>query len=223
MAVCPISTANEVTGVVMLLMFDVSENEKSEWQRLLTLASGLFSLRLTINSLHAGESEADIETADARVVGEAINKLNNHLSAIVGNAGLAETRSDLSGEVRNHFKSIILEAEQASGFLKSSLGRYSAEVTSAQPQVFRETINDIIEGVLSKTRISDNLYMLGGRAREMSHTLSEVNDVEFDSESIRSLFDEAINRYGRSGLIPTSTSARKTKKRCRRANNSYRA
>lgn len=195
-AACPVVATDGVVGAALMFMFDVSEEEKSEWQRLLTLAAGLFSLRLSINALHAQQPESTVEVAEARVIGEAINKVNNHLSAIVGNAGLAEERTDISGEVRNHFKSIVSEAERASEFLKRSLGKFSADVdTTPAAAPAPETINDVIETVLSRNRISDNLYMIGGHAHEIRRVLSGVDGVEFTNDTVRNLFEEAMTRF----------------------------
>jgi len=195
-AACPILMANAVVGVALVFMFDVSEDEKSEWQRLLTLATGLFSLRLSINALHAERVPAPPEIPEQQVIGEAINRLNNHLSAIVGNAGLAEARSDLSGEVRRHFKSIVDEAERASQYLKRSLGGFTPDVEAAtSPPAEPDNLNDVIEAVLSRSRISDNLYMIAGHAREVRRILAGVDQVEFSSDTIRSLFEEAMNRF----------------------------
>ncbi|UCE23217.1 MAG: response regulator [Candidatus Zixiibacteriota bacterium] len=196
MAACPISRVDEVTGVLLLFMFDVNDSEKSEWHRLLTLATGLFTLRLTINDLYVVRPRDTVDSADGRVVGEAINELNNHLSAIVGSAGLAEARSDLSGEVRNHFKSIIIEAEQAAGYLKRSLGKYSAAPGESRPETVRtRTLNDAIESVLARSRISEDLYMIGGRAREINRSLSDVDQIEFSNDILQNLFEEALSRF----------------------------
>lgn len=196
MATCPISGIDDIQGVVLIFMFDLTENEQAEWQRLLTLASGLISLRLTINGLYDGRTAPEMATVDEQVIGESINKLNNYLSTIVGNAGLAQRRDDLSGEVRNHFKSIINEAEQAAAFLKSTLGKHSTDLPSEQPETIRRnTLNDMVETVLSGSRISDNLYMVGGRAREISLALDDIDQTEFSSETVKNLFEEAINRF----------------------------
>ncbi len=196
MAACPIVRVDEIAGVAVFFMFDVSENEKNEWPRLLTLAAGLFSLRLTINDLYEKRTQATgSQTAAPEILGETINKLNNHLAAIVGNAGLAEVRGDLSGELRKHFRSIVDEAERAADLLKTSLGQPSTE--SAQPAVTDRTyqLNDIVDSVLGGSRISDNLHMLAGRPREVSRKFEDVGQITLNSGALRSLFEEAISRF----------------------------
>lgn len=196
MAACPISGIDDILGVVLIFMFDLTENEQVEWQRLLTLAAGLISLRLTINELHAAQPVLQAPEFDEQRVGESMNRLNNYLSAIVGNAGLAQTREDLSGEVRNHFKSIIREAEQASLFMKNAFGGYLGDTAPAPTELPpSDTVNDIVQNVLMRNRISDNLYMIGGRAREISLTLSDIDQTEFPRETIQGLFEEAMNRF----------------------------
>ncbi|MEW6412262.1 MAG: response regulator [Candidatus Zixiibacteriota bacterium] len=198
MAACPIVKVDEIEGVALFFMFDVSENEKNEWPRLLTLASGLFSLRLTITDLY--EKRLQPETADAVPagnLGEIVNQLNNHLAAIVGNAGLAEVRQDLTGELRQQFRGIIDEAERAADLLRSALGENNAEISPAeaveQPATYQ--LNDIVDSVLTGHRISDNLHMLAGRPREIKRQLGSVQQVAFGSDALRSLFEEAISRF----------------------------
>ncbi|UCD64048.1 MAG: response regulator [Candidatus Zixiibacteriota bacterium] len=193
---CPITSGEDVAGVVLIFMYDISESERAEWSRLLTLAAALYSVRLTTDHLHETRAVGIVPSEAPQAVGEAVNRLNNHLSAIIGNAGLAEMRTDLSGEIRNHFRSIVSEAEHAARFLRDSLGHIHAEPGSDEVEIDRrDTLNDVVEGVLSRSRISDNLYMVGGGPREISRKLSDIPPVAFAGETVRSLFEEAVNRF----------------------------
>jgi len=43
----PITEVEHILGVAVIVLFDISENEKEQWHRLLTLTAGLYSIRLT--------------------------------------------------------------------------------------------------------------------------------------------------------------------------------
>ena len=45
-SVCPVVSPRGIYGVVFVALYDVDEKERGEWERLLILASGLYSLRL---------------------------------------------------------------------------------------------------------------------------------------------------------------------------------
>ncbi|MFQ5452765.1 MAG: response regulator [Candidatus Zixiibacteriota bacterium] len=195
-AACPIHRTESIIAVVVLFMFNISESEKTEWQKLLTLATGLYSIRLTINRLFENQRSLKLESSKTGMFGNAVNKLNNYLSAIIGNAELASMRTDLSGEVTNHFRSIINEAEHASSHLKEFLGKYSGfqDGITVKKQKMND-INYIIESVLKNSHISENIYMVGGRPREINRNFNMNDDIEFSTESIRNLFEDAINRF----------------------------
>ncbi|MCK4574073.1 MAG: response regulator, partial [candidate division Zixibacteria bacterium] len=195
LAACPVGTADGIEGVVLFFLFDVDESEKGEWQRLLTLAAGLYSVRLTIAQLH--QTTPVVPAAvDTEFWGEAINRLNNHLSAIIGNAELASIASDLSGETVNHFKSIIAEAEQAARFGRKLMDQAASknfpDTGNTNPP---RDLNSVIGSVLDKSHISDALHMVGGRPREIVIDTTESIGVDLEEGVVRSLFEEAIDRF----------------------------
>ena len=86
---CPVPSLDEILGVVVFFMYDISEHEKGEWQRLLTLAAGLYSVNNMITRLSKKQHQVVLKGNIPDTLGESVNRLNNHLSAIIGNAELA--------------------------------------------------------------------------------------------------------------------------------------
>ncbi len=196
LAVCPIYNLHGLIGASCFCMFTVSEDEKGEWQKLLTLASGLYSIRLTINQLKEQSSEvlSDTDTVSLQL-GRTVNRLNNHLAAIIGNAELIAVREDLSGDIKNYFQAIINESEQAAQFLRDSIGKF-ADLSSADAQPLAvPTVNDLIQVSLRKLFISDNVYQLGGSPRELNLLLKESGSIELADEKFRLLFESVVNRF----------------------------
>jgi putative methionine-R-sulfoxide reductase with GAF domain len=76
MAVCPIFGLDSSNySLALIFMYDISEEEKGEWQRLLTLAAGLYSIRLTIENLKSQTIEAEQHKQVENVPsGQLINK-----------------------------------------------------------------------------------------------------------------------------------------------------
>ncbi|HKK20637.1 MAG TPA: response regulator, partial [candidate division Zixibacteria bacterium] len=198
LVVSPVSVLENVVGVLLLGLFNISESDKTEWQRLLVLAGGLYSVRLTIGKLSqtpqpppAIESPEEVDR-----VGRTLNQLNNHLSAIIGNAELAAVRGDLSGDVTVHFKSIIQEAEAAANFLRGRLGTLASPETGRADRESGSAVSDVIAATLDRNRISDSLFMVSGRPREINRSLNATESIEFRSEAIAELFENALDRFG---------------------------
>ncbi len=191
----PVSSLDSVVGAILICLFNVSEADRGEWQRLLLLAGGLYSLRLTIGELSRKPQAAEI-SEEADRVGQTLNQLNNHLSAIIGNAELAAVRGDLSGDVTAHFRSIIREAEAAANFLRGRTGSLSLPPSDKSAADGVTNISQVILDTLNRNRISENLFMVGGRPREINRSLDSAEQVEFSSEAIAELFESALDRFG---------------------------
>ncbi len=195
LAICPIFNLHGLVGATMFCMFAVSEEERGEWQKLLTLASGLYSIRLTINQLkeqsHVVTSEDD---SFSNQLGRTVNRLNNHLSAIIGNAELIANREDITGDVKNYFQAIINESDQAAQFLRDSIGKFSInEIENDHLQ--KNTVNDHINSLLKKSFISEGFYQLGGSPQELNLALGDSAPIELSDDNFKSLFEAVINRF----------------------------
>ncbi|MBU8933770.1 MAG: response regulator [candidate division Zixibacteria bacterium] len=193
-AACPVHCVEQVVGVVMLFVFDMTESERGEWERLLTLAMSLYSMRLTVGELHrvgrtleGGESGLQI--------GAATNRFNNHLSAIIGNAELAISRPELGGEVAEHLRSIIIEAELAAGYMKDTFG---AESAADEAAILDEapTLDVLIRSFLKPHHISGKLHMIGDRPRELSLELKSETVIDAIDQRVQDLVLGALDRFG---------------------------
>lgn len=203
MAVCPINGSDQPGGAAVFLLFDSTDAEAAEYSRLLTLAHGLFTVRQFVEGQMRATEPPIAEADKALQSGRAINELNNRLAAILGCAELTAKRTDISSEVRDQIDAIIVQAEQAADFLKdqtvainNSQPAQSTEET-IEPKVSGSTINEILSRSLNNNRISDNLYLIDGRTREIDLKLEMVPRIELPSESLTEFAHELLDKFSR--------------------------
>ncbi len=184
MVVTPVMVMDQVKSVTAVFMPDSGGEQQSEWERLITLAAGLFGFRQTIAELHRNLQPVHGGSTEKTTLGGFINQLNNHLSAIIGNAELARSRPELSGEVNRHLQTIIDEAARAEEYVRRAP---VSESQGALPEPLSSDVNEAIESVLKPKRISDNLFMVGEHAREVDLKLRPVGPVAADERYLRRL------------------------------------
>ncbi|MFZ5980141.1 MAG: GAF domain-containing protein, partial [Candidatus Zixiibacteriota bacterium] len=156
---CPVQRLDTVIGVAVVMIYDMNESEKGEWERLLTLAAGLYSLRLTMLGLQQDQLRRELSDYESGRLGILVNQLNNHLSAVLGNAELLSRREDISGATKQQLQGIMAEAEKAARLVKKSLAevpRHQLEEIKGTPEE-PDRLNDIVEKTLAKFHISGNL------------------------------------------------------------------
>ena len=202
MATCPIIEAGDPVAVVKVFLFDIRESEKGEWERLITLAVGLFSTRLTVHRLlHPRESSAVPETARPDRFDEVVLNLNNHMSAIIGSAELVATENQLSEETHRRLAGIITEAELAAGLLKQTPGEQepSEQKSGESPDIGQQktaiNINEVLKKVLNRSHISENLHMIGGRPREINLSLTPVAGMVAGDDTVRRLAEAVLGHF----------------------------
>jgi len=197
MATCPIMDVTEVVAVIAIFLFDIPESERGEWERLITLAVGLYSTRLTVRKLlHRGRETAESGIFLPHNLDEVINRMNNHLSAVIGSAELVSTTGGVPEGTRAHFDNIIAEAERAANFLRDSLGQMKPGANlQISNRVETGSVNDVLDAILKSSHVSENVYMIGGRPREINVSLTPVENVELANDAIHSLAEEALNRF----------------------------
>jgi len=192
LAFCPIVCMERVLAVAGVIIFDLEEGERGEWERLLTLAAGLYSLRLTMMQLHIQSASA--ESMDS---GPAVNELNNHLSSFIGTAELAARSPEISVDVREQLREIVTEAESAAAYVRKSLAGLSAyRSKGAAPASPSNDLNEIIKAVMTDTHVSGDLYMAGGRPHEINLALQPIIELDLPGDEIKRLFEGVINRFG---------------------------
>jgi len=191
----PLYSLDRVVGIATVFFREVDESETSEWDRLLTLAFGLYSFRLTIDDLKQSLAPVEPGELDGNVMASVINRMNNHLSAIVGNAELGFNRPELGGDARRHFESIIVEAEQASNYFRDSFSRLGTSQSETESGVEGgRHLNDFLTEILHPARISGNLYMIGGSPREVELELHPVIAIDITAESLQPLVMGALDQ-----------------------------
>ena len=196
-ACCPILTGSVVAGVMMVLIYALDESERGEWERLLTLAAGLYSLRLTMEESQTGGTVPLIEGVESRSLGSVANELNNHFSAIIGTAELVACRSEVSGEISAQLKQIVDETERAAGILKETV--LSGEVTERGDRgveaAHADGLGSLARSVLATRHISGELYMADRRPREIRLKPETDEAVGFSNEKMCSLLESVLDRF----------------------------
>jgi len=194
MAICPIAGGSGARGVLLVLLYEINDSQATEWERLLTLAVGLYTVRSAIDGLSRGTGAIDVDSGERQALAQTVNELNNRLSAVIGNAELARDRQDVSGDVRNHVQSIIREAEMAAGFVREKLGGIISGSFS-QKRSDKRGLDEISREALRQYRISGDLYLLEGRTFEIDFNLAATGTVGLESSVGQQLIGEAVAAF----------------------------
>ncbi len=193
-AYCPIFSADEMAGVVGVFILDMLEQERIEWERLLTLAFGLYSLRLTMHALAAGGATGERAISSGQA--ELLNSFNNHLSAVIGRAEMLAAGPGLSGLQKEQLKGIVAEAEAAVQAIKQNLPAVVEQpVSAASPENRANAVNRVVEDILLESHISGNLFLAAGKPREINERLQPHEEIVFAGEQIRGLFEAVLHRF----------------------------
>jgi CheY-like chemotaxis protein len=193
--VIPLLSLDQVNGVVAIFIDDISEVDRGEWERLLMLAAGLYSFRQTIAHLHKSLAPVQVSDHDD-ALGSVVNEINNQVSAIIGNAQLAAARPGLDGDTVRHIEAIIDEAQHIADYARGAFSGAGTNVPSKIKQD-QSNLNDCLRRLLDQSRISGNLFMLGGKPREVESRFRMVSDSPVSSAAINRLAESAINQFAR--------------------------
>jgi CheY-like chemotaxis protein len=190
--VSPLTSADKVAGVVGVFFGVLSESERREWERLIMLACGLFSMRMNLAAINQRRFEELPEENFYQVV----NAINNNLAAVMGNAEILMTRGGLDNEVRAQLQSILNEADIASSQLKGLTDRKNkhTEIAAGIPAADLG-LNEAAGQILKRSHVSENLYMIAGRAREIEFKAGELGSLEFSGPQMQEFFSAAINKF----------------------------
>jgi CheY-like chemotaxis protein len=193
LAYCPVRVSGDLAGMLMIGVADLGESERGEWQRLITLAAGLYSLRLTMLELALREIPEAPASVSGTPTGPAANQLNNHLSAIVGTAELLAREAGPGTRMEKLLKQVVESAESAADLVRS--GSLTAPTAPGPENQHREDLNQVIRTVLSHNHVSGNLFMVGQRAREIRLRLGDIGPVRLSSRQMEELFQSVLNRF----------------------------
>ncbi len=190
--VAPLVAADRVAGVVAFIFPPMSENERKEWERLVTLACGLYSMRMTLGMMNQKQTEFVPDEG----INQIVNAVNNNLAAVVGNAEILMTRNGLDNEIRAHLQSIMNEAEIASSQIRNLSGpkEIKSEIKEEKPPA-ELSLNEVAQQILRRSHVSEDLYMVAGRAREIELKLGDIGKLELPSMHMQELFTGAINKF----------------------------
>jgi len=193
LAYSPVTAGQENPAVVMVGMYGLAEGERGEWERLITLAAGLYTLRQTLAGLADSAGRSAAARTAFRIPADLLNQLNNHLSAVIGTAELAEQNDTAPENVRRQLRLIMERAEQAADLAKRSLTATESAPTTVSGG--DEPLNQVIESELARHHVSGDLYMAGQRPREIRSRLNPAGPIDFSSEMMRELFRSVLNRF----------------------------
>jgi len=194
MALCPVADLDKALGVVVILIFDLDESQRSEWERLLMLVTSLYSLRQGMVQLRTQIVQGEGAAAD--VSGTLANDLNNHLSAVIGNAELASRRTDIPEQVRRQLREIISEAEKGALSLKDRPSGLDGEQPKSESELSAVSLDSTIKSVLDNCHISGNLFMSGERPREIDYCLEATKAPDIPVEALTRLITDVLDRIG---------------------------
>ncbi len=193
LAYCPLVRGRTVTAVILVAIYALEAAERGEWERLLTLAAGLCSLRLAMSRVSHEAPESPGSPAGLKTAAGFVNELNNHLSGVIGIAELSAKRNDIQPDLRVHLGRIIDKAQQAANLARRSLQTDHREAKQVLPRADR--LNQVVEAELESQHVSGDLYMAGQRPREVKLNLGQTGLIAFSGESIRELFQSVLNRF----------------------------
>jgi len=192
MLVAPLSAADRVASVVAFMFPAMFENERREWERLIILACGLYSMKMTLGTL--GQKQTEF-IPDERI-NQIVNAVNNNLAAVIGNAEILMTKNGLDNELRAQLQSIMNEAEIASSQIKNLSGPKDTELVVKEERPPADlNFNEIAQQILRRSHVSENLYMVAGRAREIEFKLGDIGRLELPGTQMQELFSGAINKF----------------------------
>ncbi len=125
-----------------------------------------------------------------------INAVNNNLAAVVGNAEILMTKNGLDNEIRAQLQSIMNEAEIASAQIKNISDLNNKDYAPKKElQQADFSLNDIARQIVQRSHVSENLYMVAGRAREIELKLGDIGELELPGAQMQELFNGAINKF----------------------------
>jgi CheY-like chemotaxis protein len=186
-AVCPLAATALVPALTLVIIHDISENESSEWERLLSLAVALY--RLSQSMVTMGRQKSGVG-----ITAPTLNDVNNHLTAVIGHAELLMANPALPQTHRIALEGIISEAQSAAKSVRQSGATTPKHSASAFGTHSDSSLNGALNGLLKSTRISEGLYMVSGRPREIELYLGPDAGLSILGDSARTIAAELIER-----------------------------
>ncbi len=173
------------SGTLLVIAHLEPDSTATENEQMAALAvSGVLLAVTTRQAIGVAGSSPESVVQD----GSLFNELSNHLFAILGSAQLAESKIDETSEVAPHLRRIVSSSEAA-----TSLTRRIAQPEPGDVETDR-TINDALSQVLNSRRISDSLYMAGGRPREIDFRPGDIRTARLADPHSAQLLETMLNK-----------------------------
>ncbi len=193
MATCPLGGALENSGAALILIYDMDDSQRGEWEQMLTLAVSLYSLRLMLNR---NLSDSEPLSGSGYVGPDLINDMNNHLAAIIGSAELIAQHDQLTPNVSSQIVNIIDEAEAAAIKLRNNRSNENDDIDISLLPVIETAMHEVIGSVLERLHISGLLHMIAGRPREITVEIDPDAVCDLSSDQLEELIGSALDRFG---------------------------
>jgi CheY-like chemotaxis protein len=186
LSICPLAEQGRVSALTMIIIHDLSENEAGEWERLLSLAVALYRLSQSMVLMSR-------QKAGASVPAPVLNDLNNHLTAVIGHAELLIANPVTPQSHRVALAGIVRDAQAAADSVRlSGASANQPFPTAGMPS--EASLNEALNLLLKSARISEGLYMVGGRPREIELFLGPDAGLAMVGESARTIATELVER-----------------------------
>ncbi|MCD6250498.1 MAG: GAF domain-containing protein [candidate division Zixibacteria bacterium] len=192
LAYCPVSSSDRGLTIILAALYGLSDSDRGEWERLIILAAGLYGLRRTLIEITQAAAQQSSTTPKFKTPAGLLNQLNNHLSAVIGLAELAERNEGVTETTRHQLQQILQRADQAANLARQSLVPSVPDSGSDDS----DQLHKMIETELNSLHVSGDLYMIGQRPREVRLRLAPVGPLNFASKTLRELFQSVLNRFG---------------------------
>jgi len=192
LAYCPMPLSDRGLTIIVVALYGMSDSDRGEWERLITLAAGLYGLRRTLIEITQAAAQQSSDQPGFKTPAGLLNQLNNHLSAVIGLAELAERNEGVTETTRRQLRQILQRADQAADLARQSL-MPSAPETAPEDG---DRLHRLIETELKSLHVSGDLYMIGQRPREVRLRLAPVGPLDFTSKTLCELFQSVLNRFG---------------------------
>ncbi len=189
----PVSVLDQVVGVVAVFGHGVGPRSEGKEKALVLLAAQLLSIRMSMAELESRPFGEDV-TGMGADIGHTINRINNDLATIMGQAELLERQTDVSGQTRLVAGEILKAAEQAAGAV-----RRLQDGTLPAPLEPRRAADDLtgrLGRFLEGHHVTGNLYMFdNNRTVMMRQDLAETPSRVLPDERLSSIMEEILKYF----------------------------
>jgi CheY-like chemotaxis protein len=152
----PVTVLDNVIAVIAVFGHTLAPGPTGKQKALVFLAAQLLSIRMSMAGMDERMSASFVEGLTPEA-GHIINRINNDLATIMGQAELMERHPDISGQIRLAAGEILKAAEQAAGAVKRLQDKATSPEMEALPE--GQGLTDYLNRFIDNHRVTGNLYM----------------------------------------------------------------